>query len=386
MRTIGIRKISSRFGLLFGMGALLLASCSKKVEPVQIDPPINNPIADYTVTPDPNDGFTFKYNNLSKNYDKSRIEWRFGDDTLNTTESPTHTFLTTGKFVTDLKIYSSTGTYSHKYFDVNIVPDSVLKVTAVKTGNPYELKVSLTFKGNIKNVVWTFNDVDPSTSTTNTVTYNDVTTVTRTFIFGSFNSFSITVTSDKGSVATISRNITPDGIVTDITQSRINFDSNNHNTVQGPNEDYPKMIDGNTKTKFGYYSAWAVSPEIFWLQFPAPVAVKMYGIENGNDSESTRDPKEWYIEGSNDSTNGINGTWDQLDYRNATSSDPATAVTPIAGKGFADYLTAIGQSATRYYRFFYYPIANPKPYTYYRWRIVQTFANKFQIEEFRLYK
>ncbi|HWZ34649.1 MAG TPA: PKD domain-containing protein [Mucilaginibacter sp.] len=366
----------------------MLASCSKKVESVQADPPINNPIADYTVTPDANDGFTFKYNNLSKNYDKSRIEWRFGDDTLNTTESPTHTFLATGKYVTDLKIYSSTGSFSHKYININIAPDSVLKVSSVKTGNPYELAVSLTFKGNVKSVVWAFSDIDPATSNVNTVTYNNVTTVTRTFIFGSFNSFSVTVTSDKGSVATLSRNITPDGIVTDITQSRIAYDSNNHNLVQGPNEDYPKMIDGNTKTKFGYYSAWAVSPEIFWLQFPAPVTVKLYGIENGNDSESTRDPKEWYIEGSNDSTDGYNGTWDQLDYR--SGSNPtypgALPMTPMPGKGFADYLTAIGQYPTRYYRFFYYPIINPKPYTYYRWRIVNTFQNRFQIEEFRLYK
>lgn len=386
MRTIGIRKISNRFGLLFCMGALALTSCSKKVEPVQADPPINNPIADYTVTPDPNDGFTFKYTNLSKNYDKSKIEWRFGDDTLNTTESPTHTFLATGKYVSDLKVYSSTGSFSHKYTNINIVPDSVLKVTAVKTGNPYELKVSLTFKGNVKNVVWAFNDVDPATSNTKTVTYNDVTTVTRTFIFGSFNSFSVTVTSDKGSVATVSSNITPDGIVTDITQSRINYDSTNDNTGNA-NENKPKLIDGNPKTKFGFYSAFPV-PEIYWLQFPAPVTVKLYGIENGNDSESTRDPKEWVIEGSNDSTNGINGTWDILDHRSGANPTPAgmLPMTPTPGKGFADYLTSIGQNATRYLRFFYYPIVNPKPYTFYRWRIISVFNNAFQIEEFRLYK
>lgn len=386
MRTIGIRKISNRFGLLFCMGGLVLASCSKKVESVQADPPINNPIADYTVTPDATDGFTFKYSNLSKNYDKTKIEWRFGDDTLNTTESPTHTFLATGKYVTDLKVYSSTGSFSHKYFNINIVPDSILQVNAVKTGNPLELKMSFTFKGNVKNVAWVFSDVDPATSNTNNVTYNNVTTVTRTFLFGSFNSFTVTVTSDKGSVATLTRNITPDGIVTDITQSRIAFDSTNDNTGNA-NENKPKLIDGNTKTKFGFYSAFPV-PEIYWLQFGAPVTVKMYGIENGNDSQSNRDPKEWVIEGSNDSTNGLNGTWDILDWRSgANPTTPgALPMTPTPGKGFYDYLVSIGQSSNAYLRFFYYPIQNPKPYTYYRWRIISVFNNAFQIEEFRLYK
>lgn len=380
-----MKTLLNRFGLLFCMGGLALASCSKKVTSVTPDPPVINPIADYTVTPDPTDGFTFKYNNLSKNYDKSKIEWRFGDDTLNTTESPSHTFLTTGKYVTDLKIYSSTGTYSHKYTNINIIPDSILKISAVKTGNPFELTLSMNFKGTAKSILWTFNDVDPGTSKTTTVNYTTQ-SVTRTFIYGSFNSFSVTVTSDKGSTVTVSSNITPDGIVTDITQSRINYDSTNHNLVQGPNEDYPKLIDGNPGTKFGYYSAFPV-PEIFWLQFAAPVTVKLYAIENGNDSDSTRDPSEWVIEGSNDSTNGVStGTWDILDHRSAYSTDPATMMTPKTGLGFADYLSSIGQSATRYKRFFYYPIANPKPYSYYRWRIISTFRTAFQIEELRFYK
>ncbi|HEY9535671.1 MAG TPA: hypothetical protein VIQ77_14110 [Mucilaginibacter sp.] len=360
-----MKKLSNPFGLLFCMGALVLASCSKKVDPVQQDPTIVNPISDYTVTPDATDGFTFKYNNLSKNFTK--LEWRFGDDTLNTTDSPTHTFLTTGKFTTDLKTFSSTGTFSHKYTDINIVPDSVLKVTSEKTGNALELKVSLTFKGTVAHVDWTFNDVDPSTSKTTKVTYQDVTSVTRTFLYGSFNSFSVTVTSDKGSVATVSRNITPDGIATDITQSRISFGSTNINTDQGPNEDYPKLIDGNPNTKFGFYKEFPV-PEKFWIQFPSAVTVKLYAIENGNDSGSDRDPKEWNMEASQD---GV--TWDVIDHQLLTI-------------GFADYLNSIGQGATKYKRFFYYPIANPKPYSWYQWHIISTFKGKFQIEELRFYK
>ena len=276
-----MKKLSNPFGLLFCMGALVLASCSKKVDPVQQDPTIVNPISDYTVTPDATDGFTFK------------------------------------------------GTAAHS--------------------------------------TWTFNDVDPTNSQTTVVTYTDVATVTRKFLYGSFNSFSVTVTSDKGSVATISRNITPDGVVTDITQSRIDWKSTNENTVQGPNEGAAKLIDGNPNTKFGFYSAFP-TPEIFTLIFASPVTVKLYAIENGNDSDSHRDPKEWNLEASQDGQ-----TWDIIDHQLLTI-------------GFADYLKSIGQSATRYKRFFYYPIANPKPYSQYRWHIISTFETAFQIEEFRLYK
>jgi hypothetical protein len=87
-----------------------------------------------------------------------------------------------------------------------------------------------------------------------------------------------------------------------------------------------------------------------------------------HDSESRRDPKEWYVEGSNNNAN-----WDVLDHQFLTV-------------GFADYLTSIGQGPTRYFRFFYYPIATPKPYKFYRWRIISTFTPAFQIMEFRLYK
>ena len=360
----------------------LFAACNKTNSvTVPSDPVIKNPIADYTVTPDPNDGFTFQFNSLAENFTK--LEWRFGDDTLNTQTNPSHTYLTTGSYTVDLESYSKTGQTSHKQVVINIVPDSIIKVSATKTGVTGQLQFSAVVKAHVKTIAWTFNAVDPSTSNVTTTTSSDL-SPTTTFAFGSFNSFSVTITTDKGSEATVSRNVTPEGIVTDITQSRINFGTTNEDTGNS-NENSPKLIDGNTNTKFGFYSAFPV-PEIFWLQFPAPATVKMYAIENGNDSESTRDPSEWVIEGSNDSSDGINGTWDIIDHRSANSTDPATMMTPITGKGFADYLTAIGQNSTRYLRFFYYPIANPKPYTFYRWRIISVFANAFQIEEFRLYK
>jgi hypothetical protein len=349
--------------LFFCMAALV--ACSKDALPIaEEDPIIINPISDYTITPDLADGFTFHFKSLAKDFVK--LEWRFGDDTLTTTPDPTHIYRAPGEFQVDMMTYSKTGNISHKYVPIKIAADSMLQVITKKTDVSNQLAFSVNIKGKLKSIEWTFNAVDPATSavtTTRSTALNPV----KSFAFGSFNNFSVTATTDKGSAVSLSKNVTTEGIATDITQSYVSYNSTNENTIQGPNEGSLKLIDGNTTTKFGYYKAFDV-PETATLGFPAPVAVKMYAIENGNDSESRRDPKEWYIEGSND-----NATWDVLDHQLLTI-------------GFADYLTSIGQTSTRYSRFFYYPIAAPKPYKFYRWRIISTFTAAFQIMEFRLYK
>jgi hypothetical protein len=156
-----MKRFLKPLALLFCLTAVF--SCSKKTNDVITDAAIVNPISDYTITPDPADGFTFKYNNLSKNYTK--LEWRFGDDTLKTDDSPTHTFLGTGKFTTDLKTFSSTGNVSHKYTDINLTPDNILQISTAKTGVLYQLQFTATIKASIASILWTWNDVSPSGGT-----------------------------------------------------------------------------------------------------------------------------------------------------------------------------------------------------------------------------
>jgi hypothetical protein len=355
-----MKKLLKPLALILCMGAIV--SCSKKDVPVPVEETPVNPIANYSITPDPTDGFTFKFTNLSKDFTK--LEWRFGDDTLKTDSNPSHTYLATGTYLVDLEAFSTTGNTSHNDVNVNIVPDSVLHINTAKTEIPNQLQFSAVLKGKIQSISWTFNAVDPVTAAVTTTTSTSLTPL-QSFAYGSFNNFSVTATTDKGSVVTVSKSVTTDGIATDITGARSAYSSTNENS--DVNENSLKLVDGNTTTKFGFYGAFPV-PETVLLQYKTPMTVKLYAIENGNDSESTRDPKEWYVEGSNN-----NSTWDVLDHQNLTV-------------GFADYLTSIGQNATRYERFFYYPIATPKAYLYYRWRIVSTFAGQFQIEEFRLYK
>ncbi|MES2428978.1 MAG: PKD domain-containing protein [Bacteroidota bacterium] len=357
---LSMKKLLKPLGFLFCLGTIV--SCAKQDATIIPDSVTINPISDYTITPDATDGFTFKFKSLSKNYTK--LEWRFGDDTLKTDTSINHTYLATGTYLVDLATYSKTGDVSHKNVAVNIIPDSIIKVNAEKTEILYQLEFGATVKGNVKSILWTFNAVDPVTSAVTTTT-STLLKPLQSFTYGSFNNFSVTVTTDKGSVATVTKNVTTDGIVTDITPTRIAYSSTYENSDN--NENSAKLVDGNTQTKFGYYSAFP-GDEIIQFQFPAPVAVKTYAIENGNDSESTRDPKEWYLEGSNDGDN-----WAVVDHQLLTI-------------GFADYLTSIGQHDTRYFRYFYYPITNPTPYQFYRWRITSTFAGAFQIMEFKLYK
>lgn len=72
------------------------------------------------------------------------------------------------------------------------------------------------------------------------------------------------------------------------------------------NEDYPKLIDNNSQTK--YYRSGRTA---LWVQYQSTVAaiVTYYTITSANDVP-TRDPKNWTLSGSNDGTN-----WTVIDSR-----------------------------------------------------------------------
>ncbi|MES2375890.1 MAG: hypothetical protein V4553_04905 [Bacteroidota bacterium] len=388
---------------LLGCFGAIVSSCSHRVEEVVPDKQSVFPLADFTVTPDPLDGFTFKFANASSKFTK--LEMRFGDDSLSTSADVTHTYVNTGdpakqfKYTIDLKAFSSTGDISHKYVDIPIYPDSIIKLNAVRiaTNSPNAtVKFTATVKANVKSYLWTF--TDNRTATPVVFTRTEVSPEIPLFI-GSMNSVSLKIVTDKGSTASVSRNVTVDGIATDITASYINKDpaypspiTNNENTVQGVNEGAAKIVDGNPLTKYGFYQAFPNKPLIISLQFPAPVVVKSYGIMNGNDSTNERDPMEWYIEGSNDKA----GPWTQLAYVKQA-------------KGFYDQGTDLGLSGTnpatgkdiRYIKWWYFPLTTTGAYTWYRWRIVDVYYSNypgnprgvpagkteaFQMSEFALFK
>ncbi|MGF7079420.1 hypothetical protein [Mucilaginibacter sp. UYCu711] len=372
--------------LLFCLGAMI-SSCSRKVEAVVPDAQPIFPLADFTVKPDALDGFTFKFTNASTKFTK--LEMRFGDDSLSTSADVSHTYVNTGdpakqfKYTIDLKAISSTGDISHKYLDIPIYPDSIIQLSTARiatTSKTGTVKFTAKVKAaNVKSYLWTFTD-NRSTSPV-IFTRTEASPEVELFI-GSFNQFTVKIVTDKGSTASLTRSVTVDGIATDITASYINNSplypaaiTTVENTAQGVNEGASKLVDGNLTTKFGYYSAFP-QPLIVTLQFPAPVVVKSYGIMNGNDSQSSRDPKQWAIEGSNSK----DGPWIELDNITLT-------------KGFYDMGTDLGLSGNgpsgidiRYRKWWYYPLKTTGAYTFYRWRVISTFASAFQITELAFFK
>ncbi|MBC7565584.1 MAG: PKD domain-containing protein [Pedobacter sp.] len=334
--------------LLLLAGALF--SCEKdRLMSIEDEGPVVNPLANFEVTKDPADGFSYSFKNLSSNYEK--LEWRFGDDTLSTLASPSHVYLTTGKFQVDLKAFSSTGAVTRKLVDINIVADSVAKVTAVKTGVLNQVKFGISVKAKIKTIMWTFLDVTPNVQSSSMEPV-------RNYNAGSFNAFSVRVETEKGSVINLSKFVTPEGIAENITQNYTSFtaSTNNSNT----NENAAKLVDNNLDTKI--YLGGPPLPLTFKFQYASAQTVKIYAIGSANDSD-TRDPKIWTMEGSND-----DNVWTVLDSRTQTS-------------------TFYAQAGNQFKKLFYFTIAEPKPFVYYRWRITSMSGSaNFQASEIRLFR
>ncbi|GAB3937834.1 hypothetical protein GCM10028827_43040 [Mucilaginibacter myungsuensis] len=352
-------------------------SCKKNELDEYVEPAYDNPITDYEVVPDPNDAFTFTFRNKTTNYGK--LEWRFGDDTLKTDTAPTHTYLATGKYTVDLKAFSkTTDQFSRKLVDINIVPDSVVHVTTtrVESGSgAATIQFNLDVKAQIDSVEWVFDDAATGTTPATRTRSKELHPI-KTYSTGTFNSFTVTITTKKGSVVSLNRNVTTEGIAEDITQKRLGYttvlENNNDPANATANEGSSKLVDGNVDTKFGIYGNGQLNTWAFTIQYNSQVLVKLYAIGNGNDAGNDRDPKEWILEGSDDGM-----TWTQIDHQ-------------VNGTGFFDKANAAGATtdAERYKRLWYYPVTDPKPYSLFRLRFPNgTFNNNdFQLGEFRLYR
>ncbi|MFP5079783.1 PKD domain-containing protein [Pedobacter sp. JCM 36344] len=342
-----MNKIFKPFLLL--VFAAMIVSCEKDrvlpEEPLQSE---KLPLVDYAILPG-DDPFTFKFENKSSGFEK--VEWRFGDDTLSTVLSPTHVFLAPGLYQVDLQAFNSENAVSRKLVDIKIVPDSVVKVTATKTGVLNQVKFNLSSKAKIVSAKWTFNDVSPS------VVLESMNPV-RDYQAGSFNSFSVTITTDKGSMVTFDKFVTPEGIADNITQNALSFVASIDNS--NTNENAAKLIDNDLDTKA--LLAEAPLPLTFKFQFYSAQTVKIYAIGSANDSDS-RDPKTWTLEGSNDDL-----SWTILDSRSLTS-------------------TFYTQANSQWKQLFYFTIAEPKPFVFYRWKITSIYNDvNFQASEIRLFR
>jgi hypothetical protein len=332
------------------MLSAFVVSCEK--DRLVVQEPLSSeklPLVDYTIIPG-DDPFTFKFENKSMGFQK--VEWRFGDDTLSTVLSPSHVYLAPGKYQVDLQAFNSEAGVSRKLVDINIIADSVVKVTATKTGILNQVKFNLASKAKIVSAKWTFNDTSPAL-------VSESMTPTKDYKAGSFNSFSVTVVTDKGSVITFNKFATPEGVADNITQSALSFTGSTDNTGN-TNENAAKLVDNNLDTKI--FLGGPPLPLSFKFQFASAQTVKIYAIGSANDSDS-RDPKTWTLEGSNDDQ-----SWTVLDSRNLTT-------------------TFYTQANSQWKQLFYFSISEPKPFIFYRWKITSIFNDSnFQASEIRLFR
>ena len=359
---LSVKNLLKTLTFLFCLAAFI--SCEKSINEVVPDPAIINPLTDFEMIKDPNNAFKYTFRNLSSKY--KRVEWRFGDDTLNTNIDVTHTYATTGQYNVELRTYSETGNTSRKLMKVDIFPDSVFEITQKKTNVPDQIELGLKVKGTIKSVLWTFNDVIPATTST---ALNPL----RTYVPGKFNTLSAKVTTVDGSVATVTRtNATSSGFVRDITQEREDYTVSAENTAL-VTENSVRILDNNVESKFvigGKDGRLFTYPYIVTINYKTPQVVKIYAVGNSNDLPA-RDPKAWNVQGSND---GVN--WEVLDTR-------------LMAKNFYTQMTDLGATTDvqRYKQLFNYAIANPKSFTKYRWVITANWGEAaMQINDFRLYK
>jgi len=301
----------------------------------------DRPFADFEIVPT-EDPFTFNFINKAENY--KTLEWRFGDDSLGTDTTKSHLYMVPGDYEVSMTAISETGSTAKKVLLVKIDPDSVAQIIADKTGTQNEVKFKINTKADIASVLWKFDGGAQSTELEPQKTYAQ----------GTLNPLSLTLTTKKGAVLTLDKFATTEGVVSNVTNKvSLNVSADNSGGAAA-NEGSLKIIDNDVETKL--YMGW---PGSFWAQFAfqAPTEIKFYGIGSANDY-GTRGPKDWTLEGSNDGT-----SWEVLDTRSEIA--------------FGDVFKTM----------FYYPVANPKPFLYYRWNVTANNGDGgFQISEFRLFK
>jgi len=324
--------------------ALSIASCSKNKGGVEIVEEGKRPFVDYEVIKG-DDPFSFEFKNNSANY--KTLEWRFGDDSLSLEESPSHVYLRTGTFEVNLKGIAEGGATARKLTVIKINPDSVVKITTQKTGVENQVKFMVESKATLVSSDWSFDD-DKTTST-------ELEPV-KDYKAGSFNKFAVKFVTNKGSVIEISKFATTEGLAEDITTGLTPKVSKDNNGGPNNNEGSLKLTDNNINTK------WLTSDNLVPMNLTATLelasaqTVKIYSMTSANDAQE-RDPQKWQILGSNDNLN-----WEVLDTRDVL-------------------FTARFQTQ-------YFVIANPKPYSFYRWLITKNRGDNglFQIAEWRIYR
>jgi PKD repeat protein len=195
--------------ILFLFCAVAILACEKdRVVPVENTETGERPVVDYEIVQQ-TDPFTFEFKNKSSNY--KTLEWRFGDDSLSREVSPTHMFLRDGRYEVVLTAISETGASARKLIVVNIEAEKVAKIVALPNGTPNTVKFTITSAAQIAAASWDFGDTTVSTQLQPDKLYKPERLYTA----------KVTVTTDKGAEATITKLVSSNGTLQEVTSQFI---------------------------------------------------------------------------------------------------------------------------------------------------------------------
>ncbi|MEJ7559002.1 MAG: DUF5013 domain-containing protein [Pedobacter sp.] len=202
-----MNKILKPILILFCSAAFI--ACEKdRVFPAETTETGALPAVNYEIvaTDDP---FTFSFKNNSTAF--KSIEWRFGDDSLSTETSPTHLFLRDGKYEVVMTATSETGATARKLVVLEIDANKFAKVFAASNGTANTVKFKINTTVPLQSIKWDFGDATTGDQLEPAKTYG----VDQLFISKA------TFTTKKGSQATISKLISADGSVEEVTSKYI---------------------------------------------------------------------------------------------------------------------------------------------------------------------
>ncbi|WP_157274204.1 PKD domain-containing protein [Pedobacter sp. BAL39] len=224
------------------LGCLILVSCKKSDKAIAEEPEEAKPTAGFTYTKvSPDDPFTFKFENSSKDF--KEIRWEFGDDSTTNEISPTHTFINTGDYRVRMISRNGQGYWAQRETVIKLRPDSVLDFVST-TNSPGVLTLSVAGGVSVSKAEW-FSGVAP----TNVLIGTDP-TVTVNVPSGAFGLFSLRVTTPKGSMATVSSYVSNKGVLKDATLKGFFSVSRDNRNGQTSSEGSLKLIDNSLNSKF----------------------------------------------------------------------------------------------------------------------------------------
>ncbi|QNR65553.1 DUF1565 domain-containing protein [Paenibacillus peoriae] len=179
------------------------------------------------------------------------------------------------------------------------------------------------FTPDVGNIVTTFDaDYNPTTQTTTNGVYNG------DYAWGTLKYIKVILKTNDKFISTTPKKVSNETVVPKMTNNAAPSGLAFSKGALGINEAY--LAFNQTDENEGYCSTNSSGGVGFLgYKFTAPKIIAKYVVRNGTLTSFKRLPRNWTFEGSNNSTNGLDGTWEVLDRQSKQTWN-----TPITDKVF----------------------------------------------------